>query len=91
MMRPHSIDGLGCRLEHIGFVVEDRALAAANFRRNVQRRTVSRRPTRGFGEVTFLGQPCTWEHSPAFAAWGDIQIETRSPQPRKTGMAGRPW
>lgn len=84
----------GCHLQHVGFVVEDLARAAAHFAETYGVGPFLTVPHLEFDQLKFRGQPCVWAHSLAFAAWGDAQVELQQAhhvEPAELAqMIGRP-
>ncbi len=77
-MQRNPVNGVSCRLQHIGFVVEDLAPAAAHFAATYGVGWFLTVPHLEFDELRFRGEPCRWEHSLAFAEWGELQIELQT-------------
>lgn len=84
----------GCHLQHVGFVVEDLTRAAAHFAATYGVGPFLTVPHLEFDRLRYRGEPCVWDHSMAFAQWGDAQIELqqahRTDPPELTELIGRP-
>jgi methylmalonyl-CoA/ethylmalonyl-CoA epimerase len=82
------------RLHHVGYVVEDLEQASSHFALTYGVGPFLAVPHVEFDELTFRGEPCTWEHSLAFAAWGGVQIELQQVDeidpPELAELIGRP-
>ncbi len=82
------------QLHHIGFVVDDLERAAEHFVGTYGVGPFLAIPHVEFDELTYRGEPCTWDHALAFATWGGIQIElqqvTTIEPPELAAQIGRP-
>jgi hypothetical protein len=62
-------------LSHVGYVVDDIEAAASEWQRTFSVGPFLLLDNIAFDEVSYLGEPCTWEHSAAFASWGEVLVE----------------
>jgi catechol 2,3-dioxygenase-like lactoylglutathione lyase family enzyme len=63
------------RLHHIAYAVDDLQLAAERFARTYGIGPFLAPPQGELACLEFHGEPCTWEHAVALAAWGDTHVE----------------
>jgi catechol 2,3-dioxygenase-like lactoylglutathione lyase family enzyme len=62
-------------IHHVGYVVEDLAAGIERFTRDFGAGAFTVLEHIDFDEVTYEGAPAVYDHSSAFAAWGEIIVE----------------